>query len=43
MDGETLETKIMGKFLSTEKPKQAAFKASASYFSEAARGDGIYR
>lgn len=33
----------MGQFLKAEKPKQAAFKASSPRFTEAARGDGIYR
>ena len=32
----------MGRFLQEEKPKQAAFKASAPYFSEQAREEGIY-
>ncbi|MBC8183781.1 hypothetical protein H8E88_22035 [candidate division KSB1 bacterium] len=33
----------MRKFLSKEKPKQAAFKENAPYFSEAARAEGIYK
>jgi hypothetical protein len=33
----------MGKFLETEKPKQARFKAGSAYFSEAARRDGEYK
>ncbi len=33
----------MGKFLESEKPKQAQFKATSPYFSEAARFDGIYK
>jgi len=32
----------MGKFLADEKPKQAQFKASSPYFSDAARLDGFY-
>lgn len=33
----------MGKFLESEKLRQAEFKASSSYFSNAARADGIYK
>jgi hypothetical protein len=33
----------MGKFLETEKPKQGHFKATAPYFSQPARGEGVYR
>jgi hypothetical protein len=33
----------MGKFLESEKPKQATFKANSSYFSNAAREDGFYK
>lgn len=33
----------MGKFLVSEKPKQAAFKQTSSYFSKPARADGMYR
>jgi len=33
----------MGQFLEIEKPQQAKFKTSSSYFSDAARGDGIYK
>ncbi len=33
----------MGTFLETEKPRLAAFKATSSYFSSAARADGVYR
>lgn len=33
----------MGKFLESEKPKQAEFKVTSPYFSEAARPDGIYK
>lgn len=33
----------MGQFLEAEKLRQAAFKASSPYFSDAARGDGIYK
>jgi hypothetical protein len=33
----------MGKFLETEKPKQAHFKATSAYFSQPARGEGVYR
>ena len=33
----------MTTFLESEKPKQAAFKATAPYFSDAARARGIYR
>lgn len=33
----------MGKFLESEKPKQAAFKAIAPYFSDSARLDGVYK
>jgi hypothetical protein len=31
----------MSKFLADEKPRQAAFKASAADFSKAARKDGV--
>ncbi len=34
---------ILGKFLINEKPKQVAFKATSSCFSEAARAQGFYR
>jgi len=33
----------MGTFLENEKPRQAAFKAKASYFSNEARADGVYK
>jgi len=33
----------MGQFLEAEKPRQAAFKAGSPHFSEAARGQGLYR
>ena len=33
----------MGKFLANEKPKQAQFKASSSYFSGAAKAEGMYK
>ncbi|HSN74912.1 MAG TPA: hypothetical protein VL334_07450 [Anaerolineae bacterium] len=33
----------MGKFLESEKPRQAEFKAAAPYFSELARSDGVYK
>jgi len=33
----------MGTFLEIEKPRQAAFKATSPYFSDAARADGIYK
>ena len=33
----------MGKFLNEEKPKQTAFKLNSTYFSEAARADGVYK
>lgn len=33
----------MGTFLEREKPRQAAFKATSTYFSDAARADGIYK
>lgn len=33
----------MGEFLKVEKVQQARFKASSSYFSDAARADGIYK
>jgi len=33
----------VGKFLESEKPRQAAFKAIAPYFSNSARLDGVYR
>ncbi len=33
----------MGKFLELEKPRQAGFKATSPYFSDAARTDGIYK
>ncbi len=33
----------MGKFLEEEKPRQANFKITAPYFSEAAKADGIYK
>jgi len=33
----------MGRFLETERVRQAEFKASSRYFSEAARPDGTYR
>lgn len=33
----------MGKFLESEKPHQAKFKATSPYFSDAARADGIYK
>jgi len=33
----------MGRFLEDEKLRLAAFKASSSYFSDPARGDGIYK
>lgn len=33
----------MGKFLEAERQRQAKFKASSLYFSEAARSDGVYR
>jgi hypothetical protein len=33
----------MGEFLEAEKLRQAAFKASSPYFTDAARADGIYR
>ena len=33
----------MGKFLDAERIRQADFKATSPYFSEAARADGIYR
>ena len=33
----------MGKFLEAERLRQAAFKASSPYFSDAARADGLYR
>jgi hypothetical protein len=33
----------MGKFLESEKPKQAAFKHQSVYFSEPARADGFYK
>jgi hypothetical protein len=33
----------MGKFLKDEKPKQAEFKATAPYFSDAARAEGYYK
>lgn len=33
----------MGKFLESEKPKQAQFKADAPFFSEMARSAGIYK
>ena len=33
----------MGKFLKSEKPKQAEFKACAPYFSDPARQDGKYK
>lgn len=33
----------MGKFLESEKAQQGSFKASSPYFSDAARGDGIYK
>ena len=33
----------MGKFLTSEKPRLADFKARAAYISEAAREDGVYR
>ena len=33
----------MGQFLEAERSRQAAFKASSPYFSDAARADGIYR
>lgn len=33
----------MGKFLESEKPKQADFKAAAPYFSESARSNGDYK
>lgn len=33
----------MGKFLESERLRQAEFKASSSYFSNAARADGIYK
>lgn len=33
----------MGKFLVTEKPVQTEFKNTSSYFSDAARVDGVYR
>ena len=33
----------MGRFLESEKIRQAEFKASSPYFSSAARYDGVYR
>lgn len=33
----------MGKFLESEKLRQAEFKASSPYFSNAARADGVYK
>jgi len=33
----------MGRFLESEKPKQAQFKASSPYFSDAARSEGVYK
>ena len=33
----------MGQFLEAEKPRQAAFKASSPYITEAARADGVYK
>ena len=33
----------MGKFLQSEKPLQAKFKAASTYFSAPARADGLYR
>ena len=33
----------LGAFLEHEKPRQAIFKATSSYFSDAARADGIYK
>lgn len=33
----------MGKFLESEKPKQAFFKNTSPYFSDSARGDGVYK
>lgn len=33
----------MGRFLESEKPKQAEFKASSPYFSNAARFEGVYK
>ena len=33
----------MGRFLESEKPKQAKFKATSPYFSELARADGVYK
>ncbi|MCP9446708.1 MAG: hypothetical protein NNA22_03945, partial [Nitrospira sp.] len=33
----------MGKFLEREKLRQADFKASFPYFSNAARADGVYK
>mgnify|MGYP007065221627 FL=1 len=39
----TTQEGTMGKFLEAEKPKQAHFKATSPYFSEPARGEGIYK
>ena len=33
----------MGRFLESEKPKQAQFKASSPFFSDAARSEGVYK
>jgi hypothetical protein len=33
----------MGSFLETEKPKQTQFKRESEFFSESARGDGVYK
>jgi hypothetical protein len=33
----------MGKFLKSEKTRQASFRAGSPYFSDAARADGIYK
>ena len=33
----------MGKFLESEKPKQAQFKTDSQYFSDLARSEGVYR
>ncbi len=33
----------MGKFLESEKPRQAAFKLSSGYFSSSARKEGVYK
>ncbi|MHC1740163.1 MAG: hypothetical protein AB9897_03515 [Anaerolineaceae bacterium] len=34
---------MMGKFLESEKPKQARFKTESSFFTEPARVDGLYK